>query len=195
MTRRYTILYAKKTSQQSPRIHKWKSDLHQMAYGLNTNQNQITELEYYSNMHMEGRGTSVKTTLKRTRKATCSWSDVSSYGVASNTNKKGIGYFTMSPMGILYCGSQCSQLCTTAGDCPSSTSFWYHTCWPVGSKLSTQYQLALSMSYDHSVWCLQQWDLSSSQELFFLFSLEAWVRIESSNHGSLNANLAWKSFR
>lgn len=51
----------------------------------------------------------------------CSWSDVSSSGVAPNTNQKQVGYFqnihdTMSPMGILYCSWQCSQLGTTVND-------------------------------------------------------------------------------
>lgn len=69
-----------------------------MTYKLNTNRNPIPDPEYGSNMHTEGSRTSVNTTLKGTKTATCSWPDVqqqgfvSSYGMDPSTNHRGVGY-------------------------------------------------------------------------------------------------------
>ena len=150
-----------------------------MTYKLNTNRNLIPDPEYDSNTHTEGSRTSVNTTLKGTKTATCSWPDVqqqefvSSYGMDPSTNHRGIGY-SITFMTLLRPRAYLAMPVITV-------AHWLTAVWktviyfsevnllsftaPSDTMQAGQCHLAFPTSYDHSVWCLGNQD-----QLHFLLS-------------------------
>lgn len=100
-----------------------------MTYKLNTHQNQIPNLDYDSNMHVEGRGTWVRNNFGKNK---AGQARASSCRVDPNTSEKGASYPRNSQDTVSPRAYRAMPVVTVAPRAPSGEDCW---CPPSSSSL------------------------------------------------------------